>query len=212
MGNIHHFLCQCSNLPPLECHKILKFLGRNAVLVVVVTLVNNEFGAEFIAHFLFKLLQNIRRNGSRISVPIHILFPSLLIKEQGKLMKEGCVPNNIYIGMVCNEFSQALHGKYLSLRLANIKGNLMLYILPAINYSIVHVHRIPHNKSQEAYGILMEGLCLWNHHHIASLLILPLCRWHNLASSSVDNLPPTLSIQRIYLQHFWIQALHERNG
>ena len=56
MNNIHHFLGKLCNLAPLESLEIPEFLRRNSVSIVHITLINNKFGAEFIADLFFKLL------------------------------------------------------------------------------------------------------------------------------------------------------------
>ena len=53
---IKNIFCKLCNFPALECLKILIFFTRYTVLIVIISLVNDIFRAEFITHFFFKLL------------------------------------------------------------------------------------------------------------------------------------------------------------
>ena len=59
VGDVHHFLGQLRYLATLESHKVLELLAGHTVLVVVVALVDDVLGAELIAHFFLKLLQDV---------------------------------------------------------------------------------------------------------------------------------------------------------
>ena len=74
MGDVHHLLGELGNLSALECLEVLELLAGHPVLVVVVALVNDIFGTELIAHFPFKLLQDIGADGGGIAVPVHIFL------------------------------------------------------------------------------------------------------------------------------------------
>ena len=63
VGDVHHLLGKSGDLPALEGLEVLELLGGNTVLIVVVALVNNEFGAELIANFLLELLQDVGADG-----------------------------------------------------------------------------------------------------------------------------------------------------
>ena len=67
VDDVGHFLHQTGDLAALERLEVLVLLGRHAVLVVVVALINDKLRAEFVADFLLKLLQNIGRNGRRVA-------------------------------------------------------------------------------------------------------------------------------------------------
>ncbi len=156
MGDVHHFLHDLPHFPPLESLEVLEFLRRNSVLVIIVALVNNIFRPERIPRLLLKLFQNIRANGSGISIPVHVFLPRQLIKYQRELVKKRGKAQYIYIGMLLNKLTQPLQRIGVCLGLTHIKGNLMLHVLPLIYHCIVHMHGIPHNISEEAHGIVME--------------------------------------------------------
>src|SRR5699024_11175688 len=118
---IDHFTRQLCHFTALERLKIAKLLAGNTILVVIIALVNDIFRSERIAHFLLKLLEDIRRNRSRISIPVYILFPLEFIKQQGELMEEGGVSDDIDVRVLFNKLAQALHGIRMGLGLAHIK-------------------------------------------------------------------------------------------
>ena len=147
MADIRHFPDYLSHLSSLEGLEILIFFGRNAILVVIIPLIDNILRSERVSHLFFKLLQNVGTDRSRISIPVHILFPGQLVKDQGKLMEERGKTQYIYIRMLLNKPAQPYHGIGMSLGLSYVKGDLMLHILPLIDHRIVHMHRIPHDIS-----------------------------------------------------------------
>jgi len=55
MCDVNHLFCKLCNFPALECLKILIFFARHTVLVIIISLIDNIFRAEFIASFFFKL-------------------------------------------------------------------------------------------------------------------------------------------------------------
>ena len=92
MGNIHHLFYDFHHFPVLESQKILIFFRRYPVLVIVISLINDIFRTEGIPNLPLKLFQNMGTHGRGISIPVHIFFPKLLIKNKRKLMKEGGEP------------------------------------------------------------------------------------------------------------------------
>ena len=143
MGNFHHLLHQLCNFPALEGHKIFIFLRGDSVLVIIIPLVNDILRPEGIAYLSLKLLQNIRRDRRRVTIPVHIFLPFQFIKDQRELMEKRRISDYIYIGMFFNKFPQPLHRELSGLRLAHVKRNLPLKIFPVICNRIVHMYRIP---------------------------------------------------------------------
>ena len=113
--------------------------------------------------------------------------------------------------MFCDKLPKPLHGERMGFRLAYIKGNLMLRIFPVINNSIVHVHRIPHNKGEKAHRILMERFGVRNDNRSGFFIVVPAFRRHYRTGSTVYYLPPPLPVFRVYFQHIGIQAFHQFN-
>ena len=85
-----------SHLAALERHKILEFLAGHAVLVVVIALVDDVFGAEA-GNLLFELFQEYRGSPRPNSHTNHIFFPLQLVKHQGELVEEGGVADHVHI-------------------------------------------------------------------------------------------------------------------
>ena len=83
VGDVHHLLGQLCHLPALEGLEILVFLAGYAVLVVIITLIHDVLWPEFIAHFLFKLLQDIGGHGGGVAIPVHVLFPAAARRTPG---------------------------------------------------------------------------------------------------------------------------------
>ena len=177
VGDVHHLLGQLCHFAPLESLKVPELLAGHPVLVVVVALVDDVLRAELVAHFLLKLVQDVGADGSRIAVPVHKFFPLEFIEDQGELMEERGIADDVHIRMLCNEFPQTLHGIFVGFRLAHIKGDLMLEIRPAVGGGIVHMHRVPDEVGQKADGILMERHGLYGH---AAVRVAPLFRRHRL--------------------------------
>ena len=48
-------------------------------------------------------------------------FPLEFIEDQGELMEECGIADDVHIRMLCNEFPQTLHGIFVGFRLAHIK-------------------------------------------------------------------------------------------
>ena len=85
-------------IPALECLKIAEFLAGHPVLVVIVALIDDVLRAELVAHFLLKLVEDIRADRSRVSIPVHELLPLQLVEDQGELVEEGGVADDVDIG------------------------------------------------------------------------------------------------------------------
>ena len=194
MGNIHHFFGKLSHFPLLELLEIPEFLAGDAVNIVHIALVNNKFGTERIARFLFKLLQDIRAYRRGIPIPVYILFPCQFIKNQGELMEKCGIADHVNMRIVLDVFPQALHGKFLCLWLAHVKGNLLLKVCPAICHCIIHMHRVPHNVSKETYCVIMEFLCAMDCHFPCYGFVPPPGRRHWLPCGTVNDFPPSCNV------------------
>ena len=209
MTDIHHFLSYLGHFPSLESLEILEFPGRNAVLVIVIALIDDIFRTERIACFLFKLLQDIRAYRCGIAIPVHVLFSRQFVEHQGELVEKGGEPEHINIRMILNELPQTLHRIFMGFRLSHIKGDLMLHILPVIYNGIVHVNRIPHNISKKAHRIIMERNTL-DFHFSCGLIIRPVPCGHHLSGAPVNHFPPAPDIiPAVRCEHIRIQAFHE---
>ena len=115
----------------------------------------------------------------------------------------------IYIWMLLYKFAQALHGISVGFRLSHIKGNLMFHILPVVDHRIIHMYRVPHNISQETYGIVMERRSL-NGNLSVCFVIGPVPGGNNFACGSVNHFPPTFDIiPAVGRQHVGIEPLHQ---
>ena len=187
VGDVHHLLGKLCHLAALEGLKIPEFLAGHPVLVVIVALIDDVLRAELVAHFLLKLVEDIRADRSRVSIPVHEFLPLQLVEDQGELVEEGGVADDVYIGVLCNELAQALHGILVGLGLTHVKGDLVLKIRPAVGGSVVHMHRVPDEVSQKTDGILMERYGLYGHTAVG---VAPLLRRHGLTGGSIHDLPP----------------------
>ena len=212
MGNIGHFFYDFCNFPALESLEILKFPGWDAVLVVVIALVNDVFGAERVAHFTFELLQDIRTDGCGIAVPIHVFFTGQFIEYEGELMEKCGEAEDIYIRVLLNEPAQAFHGKCVGLGLAYVKGDLVLHILPVVDHRVVHMNRIPHDVSQEADRIIVEGDGVKDDLS-RGFVVMPVRGGYHLPGAPVNDLPPAGDIvPGVGGEHVLIQAFHQRDA
>ena len=208
MGDFDHFPRQSGDFPTLERLEIPEFLAGHAILVIEISLIDDILRTEAIADFLLEFLQNIRRNGGRITVPIDVLFPPERIEHQRKLMEERRVANHVHIGMLLDEAAQTLHGKLMGLGLANIERNLMLDILPVVDNGVVHVNRIPDEIAQEGHRVFMIRRRMLNHD--APVRIMPFIRGQRLAGRAVDDLPPAADIVAgIDLQQLGREVFHQ---
>ena len=212
MGDVYHLFGQLCYLTALEGHKVFKLFRRYTILVVVVALVNDELGAEFVADFLLKLLQNVRRNGSRIAVPVYIFFALELVEHQGELMEERGVANHVDIGMIGNKLAQTLHRELVGFRLTHVERNLMLKVLPVIGHRIVHMHGVPNQVSQEADGIIVELLRLGNFDTAGLFVVAPCVGGDNFTCCTVDNFPPAFDVVAgVHFHQLVGNALHQGN-
>ena len=193
MYNINHLFCKFCNFSSLECLEITEFFRWNTISIIHISLINNKFRTEFITHFFFKLLQNIWTYRCGISIPVYIFFSCKLIKNQCELMEECSKTHYIYIWMCFQETAQSFQRKLSCKRLAYIKSHLRLYIFPVIYNCIVHMNRIPHNISKEAYCIIMERNCI-NHYISTFLIITPFICWNRFTCCTVHNLPPAFFV------------------
>ena len=212
VGDVHHFLGKLGHFPTLERLEVLEFLGGYPVLVVVIALVHNVLRAELVAHFLFKLFQDVGGDRGGVAVPVHKLFPFQFVKHQSELMEEGGVADDVDVRMLRNELPQPLHGELVGLGLANVKGDLMLKVLPVVGHGIVHMHRIPDEVGQECHGVLMERLGLVDDHAAGFLVIVPGFRGNGLACGPVHDFPPTLDVvPGVDLHQLRGNAFHQRD-
>ena len=193
MYNVYHLFSKFCNFSSLERLEITEFLGRNTVRIIHISLVDNKLRTEFITHFFLKLLQDIWAYRCGISIPVYIFFSCKLIEDQGKLMEECSETYYIYIWVCFQETAQSFQRKLSCKRLAHVKSHLRLYIFPVIYNCVVHMNRIPHNVSKEAYCIIMERNGI-NDHISAFLVITPFVCRNRLACCTVHNLPPALFI------------------
>ena len=211
VGDIHHLAGQCGHLPALEGHEVLEFLGGDPVLVVVIALVDDVLGAEFVAHFLLELLQDIGGDRGGVAVPVHILLPLQLVEDQGELVEEGGVPDDIHIGVIRDELAQPLHGELFGLGLADIEGDLVLKVLPVVSDGVVHVDRVPDQVGQKAHRIVVEGLGGVDDH--AALLIPPGSGGDRFPRGAVHHLPPALDVvPGVHLHQLAADPPHQRDG
>ena len=211
VGDIHELPGQCCDLAPLESLEVQVFPAGHAVLVVVVALIDDILRPEGVAHFLFKLLQNVGGHRGRIAVPVHILLPLKLVKDQGKLMEERGVAHHIHIRMAFQKGTQALEAERMRLWLAHIEGDLVLKVLPPVDDGIVHVHRVPDEVAQKADRVLMVGFGIMDGH--CAVGIGPLRRVHDRALGAVHHLPPAVDvITGVDLHQLRRHALHQRDA
>jgi len=210
VGDVHHFLGQLRYLATLESHKVLELLAGHTVLVVVVALVDDEFRAELVAHFLLELLQDVGADRGGIAVPVHILLPLELVEHQGELMEEGGVADDVHIGVLRDILAQALHGELVSFGLTYIEGDLMFKVLPVVGHRVVHMYGIPNDVSQKTHGVLVVGFRRGNDHAAICLVVAPGIGGQRLTSGTIHDLPPALHIiPGVDLHQLLRDALHQ---
>ena len=128
-------------------------------------------------------------------------------------MEKGGVPDHIHIGVGGDELPQAFHRVPVGLGLPDIKGDLVLKILPAVGHGVIHMHRVPDEVSQKADGILMEGEGLFQHHAAAVSVVPPGRGGHDRPGRAVHHLPPAFDVvPGIDLYELRTDALHQRDG
>ena len=126
-------------------------------------------------------------------------------------MEKGCKTKHINVWMVFNKLTQTFHGKFMSLRLTYIKGNLMFYVFPSVGHCIVHMYWVPHNIRQKAYSIIMERFCL-DFHVSCFFRVAPFACRNRLSCGTVYYFPPTINIiPAVWFQHIRIKSFHQMN-
>ena len=212
MYNIYQLLRQRTYLDLLELYEIQELSAGNAEHAVVISLIHNVLRAEFVACPFFKLFQDIGAHTCAVSEPLYKFFPLLVIEGQCELMEKGSEADNVDMRIVLAPFSQLLFDVLLGLGLSHIVSQLMRCILPVIRYEIVHVHRIPDQKCQEAYRILMIGDRM-DLHFAGRLIKFPCIRRHHLTGRSVDHFPPALRVvQCVDLKLLRMEAFHQTDA
>ena len=205
MYDIYHLFGKLCNFASLKCLEIFEFFWGNPIGIVHVSLVNDIFRSERIAHFFLKLLQNIWADWSGIAKPVYIFLSCKFIKYKSKLMEKCSKAHNIHILMSIQKSAQTFQGISFCFRLAHIKCNLRFHIFPVIYYCIVHVYRIPHDICQEAYSVFMKQLCSSDHYITGFFIIAPQLCWYRFPGSTVYNFPPSVDIiSCIHRQHIRI--------
>ena len=143
VDDVGHFFHQTGHLTALECLKVLVLLAGYAVLVIVVALVDDELRAELVADFFLELLQNVGADGSRVAVPVNVLFTAQFIKDEREQVEKRRETNNIYIRMAFEVLPQTAHRVGVGLGLAHVERDLVFDILPVVDDGVVHVHGVP---------------------------------------------------------------------
>ena len=213
VDDVGHFLHQTGDLAALERLEVLVLLGGHAVLVVVVALINDKLRAEFVADFLFKLFQNIGRNGGRIAVPVHILLAAQLVKHQREQVEEGRKAHDIDIGVAFEILAQAAHCVGVGLGLAYIERNLMFDILPVIDDGVVHMDGIPDQVRQKADRVLVVGGGCVDDNALGCCVIMPRGGIQRLARRAVDDFPPAGNVVVVVdLHQLAADARHQGDG
>ena len=211
MHDVNQLFRQLTHFYLLELNKILKFLAGYPEHGIMVSFVYNEFRTEFISCPLFKFFQDIWAYAGTVAKPFHIFFPFFLIKSKGKLMKKCSKAHYIYLRIILAPFSQLLLHIFLGFRLPYIISQLMRGVLPVIGDKIIHMYRIPNQKCQKAYCILMV-LHTFQFYLTGLLIIFPFFRGHYFPCCPVDNLPPTFRVIHIvHFQLFRMKAFHQLN-
>ena len=95
-------------------------------------------------------------------------------------------------------------------RLAYIKRNLRLHILPVIDHCIVHMYRIPHDVCKKTYCIFVKFLCMLDHNISTLRIVRPVFCFHCLTCRTVNHFPPSVNIVScIDCKHVRIQVIHQ---
>ena len=213
VDDVGHFLHQTGDLAALECLEILVLLARHTVLVVVVALIDDKLGAEFVANFLLKLLQNIGRNGRRVAVPVHVLLAAQLVKHQREQVEEGRKAHNVDIGVAFEILAQAAHCVGVGLGLSYIERNLMFDILPVVDDRVVHVDGVPNQVCQKADRVLVVGGGGVDDNALGCCVIMPRGGIQRLARRAVDDFPPAGNVVVVVdLHQLAADARHQGDG
>ncbi|CDD87270.1 unknown [Blautia obeum CAG:39] len=210
MDNVYHLFGKLRNFSSLKSLEIFEFFGRNTVCIVHVALVDNVFRTERIAHFFFKLFEDIWADRCGVAEPVYVFFSRKLIKDQGKLVKKCRKTYYIHILMRIKETAETLQGMRSCLWLTHIKSDLRLHVLPVIYNCIIHMYRVPHDICQEADGIFMKKLRRCDHNISALFVIRPLVCRNDFACGTVNDFPPSGDIVTgIYFQHVRVEMVHK---
>ena len=213
MHDVGHFLHQTGNLAALEGLEVLIFLSRHAVLIVVVALIDDELRAELIADLLFKLFENIGRNGGRVAVPVHIFFAAQLVKNQREQVEERGKAYHIDIGVAFEVLAQTAQGVGVGLGLAHIERDLVLDILPVVDDGVVHVDGVPDQVRQKADRVLMVSGGGVDDNALGCCVIMPRSGIQRLARRAVDYLPPAGNVVVVVdLHQLAADARHQGDG
>ena len=213
VDDVGHFFHQTGHLTALECLKVLVLLAGYAVLVVVVALVDDELRAELVADFFLELLQNVGADGSRVAVPVHVLFTAQFIKDEREQVKKRRETNNIDIRMAFEVLPQTAHRVSVGLGLAYIKRNLMLDVLPVVDDRVVHVDGVPDQVGQKADGVLMVGGGGIDDNTLAGGIVMPVSGGDRLTRRAIHDLPPAGNIVMVVdLHQLTADACHQGDG
>ena len=213
MHDVGHFFHQTGNLATLEGLEVLVFLGRHAVLIVVVALIDDEFRAELIADLFLKLFENIGADRGGVAVPVHVLLAAQLVKDQCKQVEERCESDNIDVGVALEILAQTAHCVGVGLGLAHIERNLVLDILPVIDDRVVHVHGIPDQVRQKADRVLVVSGGGVDDNALGCCVIMPRSGIQRLACRAVDDLPPAGNVVVVVdLHQLAADARHQGDG
>ena len=178
----------------------------------MVSLIHDKFRTELITGPFFEFFQNIRTYAGAVAEPFHVLFPFLLIKGKGKLMKKCSKAHHIDIRIVFAPLFHLFLDVFLRLRLSYVISKLMGGIFPVICNKIVHMYRIPYEERQKAHRILMVFYAFYLH-FLRLSIIFPLIRRHHFSGCPVYDLPPSLRvINSIYFQLLRMEPFHQLNA
>ena len=112
--------------------------------------------------------------------------------------------------MSVEEAAQTLQRVLVGLGLTDIKGNLMLYIRPAVDDRVIHMHRVPDKIGEKADRIFVVGSGRIQNDAFRSGIIMPCGSRHRLAGGAVHDLPPTGDVVVVVdLQQFAADPLHQ---
>src|SRR5699024_1088887 len=119
-------------------------------------------------------------------------------------------PGGVDVWVLRNEPARPLHGIPVGLGLADVEGDLVLKVGPAVGGGVVHVDWVPDQVGQEADGVLVEGFGLDGD---AAVGIAPPGGGHRLAGGAVHHLPPAGDVvPGVYLHQLGADALHQGDG
>ncbi len=175
----------------------------------MVALVDDVLRTERIARPFFKLFQDIGAHTGAVAKPLHVLFPLLVVEGQGELVEKGGEAHDVNIRIVLAPFFQLFLHIDLRLGLPHVVGQLVGRIFPVVCDEIIHMHRIPDQKREEADGVLVirNGL---DHNLACRAVVLPAVCGNDLACRAVHDFPPALRrVDRIDFELFCVEAFHK---